>query len=98
MVKSTAKKETEKKVDYTVEVIRAKEVKLGTIAFDVNVNGVTIYGCFYKAGISKKTNKDYELISFPQRKGTDDKYYNIAWFPISADVKAEIIKQLGDLV
>ena len=98
MVKSTAKKETEKKVDYQIEVIRAKEVKLGTIAFDVNVNGVTIYGCFYKAGISKKTNKDYELINFPQRKGTDDKYYNIALFPISADVKAEIIKQLGELV
>jgi len=97
MVKSTKKTE-EATVNYKVEVIRAKEIKLGTIAFDMKVNDVTIYGCFYKAGVSEKTKKDYEIISFPSHKGADDKYYNYVWFNISDELKSEIIKQLGDLV
>lgn len=97
MVKSTAKK-TEKKVDYKVEVTRAKEIKAGTISFDIKVNDVSIYGCWYRAGISEKTKKEYEIVSFPQVKGKDEKYYNVAWFPMSAEVKADIIKQLGELI
>lgn len=82
---------------YEVEVLRAKEFDSGAVTFDLRVNGVTIYGMWYR----EYTNKEGEpgtMISYPATKGKDDKYYNIAWFPISLELKEEIIKQLEKLV
>lgn len=90
---STKKTET----NYDVKVTRAKEIKEGTVAFDMVVNGVTVYGCWYREGKDKKGN-DYEIISFPSHKGADDKYYNHVWFKIEDDVKADIIDQLQKMV
>jgi DNA-binding cell septation regulator SpoVG len=84
---------------FDVTVTRAREIKKAekeqVIAFDVNVNGVTIYGMIYRSGVSQK-GKDYELISFPARKGTDDTYYNHVWFPISRELQAAIIEQISN--
>lgn len=91
---STKKQET--KQAYDVKVTRAKEVKEGSVAFDMIVNGVNIYGCWYREGNSN--GQDYELISFPSRKADDGKYYNYAWFKVEDDVKAQIIAQLEELV
>lgn len=91
---STKKQET--KQVYDVKVTRAKEVKEGSVAFDMIVNGVNIYGCWYREGNSN--GQDYELISFPSRKADDGKYYNYAWFKVEDDVKAQIIAQLEELV
>ena len=82
---------------YDVKVTRAKEFKEGQVTFDCVVNGVTIYGMWYREGTSKDGN-DYQIISFPSQKGKDDKYYNHAWFKIEDDVKADIIDQLQKLV
>jgi len=93
-------KKTEKaavNVDYTAEVTRAKEFDEGVVAFDMVVNGVTLYGCWYREYKNKK-GEDGSLISFPSRKGKDDKYYNDAWFPISAELKENIVGQLEKLV
>jgi len=90
-------KKNETKVTYEVEVTRAKEIKDGTVAFDMNVNGVSISGCFYRE-YTNKEGKEGSLISFPSEKGKDDKYYNKAWFPISKEVKASIVSQLEALV
>ena len=83
--------------NYDVKVTRAKETKEGQVVFDMVVNGVTIYGCWYREGKSKK-GEDYQLISFPSHKGNDDKYYNYCWFKIEDDVKTDIIDQLQKLV
>jgi hypothetical protein len=44
-----------------------------------------------------KEGKDGTLISFPSYKNKD-KYYNHVWFPISAELKADIIAQIEKLV
>ena len=59
---------------YEVTVTRAREIKKTekeqVIAFDVNVNGVTIYGMIYRSGVSNK-GKEYELYhSRPAREQT----------------------------
>lgn len=95
MIKGSTK--TENTQNYDVKVTRAKELEAGTIVFDTVVNGITIYGMFYRAGLDKN-GKEYELISFPSHKGKDDKYYNYVWFKIDDELKAEIIAQLGKLV
>lgn len=81
---------------YDVKVTRAKEFDNGNVAFDMLVNGVTIYGCWYREG--EKNGKDYQVISFPVQKGKDGKYYTHAWFKIEDDVKSDIIAQLRKLV
>lgn len=94
-MKKSTEKET-KKIEYTVEVTRAKEVSEGRVAFDMKVNGVTIYGCWYIEG--EKAGKEYTIINLPQTKGKDDKYYSIAWFPMSKEIKSNIIEQLEKMV
>ena len=89
-------KTTETANTYDVKVTRAKEVKEGSVAFDMVVNGVTIYGCWYREG--EKDGKEYQMISFPSQKGKDDKYYNHCWFKIDEDLKSDIIAQLQKLV
>lgn len=96
-MKGSTKSSDAPKTNYDVKVSRAKETKEGTVAFDMIVNGVTIYGCWYREGKDKNGN-DYNIISFPSHKGNDDKYYNWAWFKIEDDVKEDIIAQLQKLV
>ena len=97
------KKNTEEKTEskYTVKVTRAREIKKTekeqVISFDVTVNYVTIYGMIYRSGVSKQ-GKDYEIISFPARKGSDDTYYNHCWFGISKDLQENIKEQIGGLL
>lgn len=83
--------------NYEVKVTRAKEIEEGTVVFDMVVNGVTIYGCWYREGTSKK-GVPYQLISFPSQKSGDGKYYNHVWFKIEDGLKSEIIDQLKELV
>ena len=72
----------EKRVDYVVNVLRAKDLteksNLDTnVAFDMEVNGIKIYGCWLKEGTGK-----------------DGNYYNVAWFPISEELTKEIREQI----
>ena len=84
--------QTETKVNYEVEVTRAKEFKdKNSIAFDMIVNGINIYGMWYREGI--KDGKEWSMINFPSH-GVDGKYYNYAWFPISRELKEDIIEKI----
>ena len=88
----------EKRVDYVVNVLRAKDLtensKLDTnVAFDMEVNGIKIYGCWLKEGPGKD-GKEYSLISLPSKKGKDENYYSVAWFPISMELTKEIREQI----
>ena len=87
------KKEAEEK--YKIEVTRAHEFKSGDISFDMKVNGVQIYNCVYM-NESKKVKEPF--VSFPSRKGSDDKYYSYVWFKISDDTLAEIEKEIEALI
>ena len=88
----------EKRVEYDVNVLRAKDFtensKLDTnVAFDMEVNGIKIYGCWLKEGTGKD-GKEYSLVSLPSQKGKDGNYYSVAWFPISKELTKEIREQI----
>ena len=82
------KQPEEKSWDYEIEVTRAKEFK-NAYAFDMKVNGVSIYGCWLR-----ESKKGGNFISFPSYKGSDGKYYSHAWFQITDEVQADIEKQI----
>lgn len=84
--KKAEEAKAETKTTYTVKVTRAKEFK-GSYAFDMEVNGVMIYGCWLK---ESKDGRNF--VSFPSYKGSDGKYYSHVWFKIEDDVQAEIEK------
>lgn len=74
-------------------VIRAHEFKDGNIAFDLKINGITLYNLTL---VWYKKEKRY-FISFPSKK-VDDKYYNHYWFPVEDDLLAGIKKEIEDLL
>ena len=82
---------------YDVKVTRAKEIKEGQVVFDMVVNGINIYSCWYREG-KDKNGKDYTMISFPSQKADNGKYYNHCWFKIEDSLKDEIVAQLQKLV
>lgn len=92
--------ETENSAALTIEVTRAKDFSKDNntaIAFDMKVNGVTIYNCWYREG-KKKDGADYTMVSFPSRKAEGDKYYNHAYVKLSdADID-NISKQIETLL
>ena len=92
----------EKRVEYVVKVLRAKDFteksKLDTnVAFDMDVNGIKIYGCWLKEGTGKD-GKEYSLVSLPSQKGKDGNYYSVAWFPISKELTKEIREQIANML
>lgn len=82
----------------TIEVIsydikRAIECRNGAILFDLELNGVCIYGCHIA-----ESRDGNEFIGFPSRKGSDGKYYSVAWAPLSEDDTADILDSVrGEL-
>lgn len=93
-INKSAKKETKEEAKkYDIKVTRAKELQ-NCIMFDMEVNGVVIYGCSYRELNRKDGSGSFVKINFPQRKGSDDKYYNYAYFKITDDMIPEIEKQI----
>lgn len=99
-IKKNAKVEAaeEAKKSYQIEVKRAKELENGTIMFDMEANGVMIYGCSYKILTRKDNGEEFAKIGFPSRKGSDGKYYNQAYLRVDADTLAVIEKGIEALI
>lgn len=76
---------------YNLEVKRAKEYK-NTVFFDVDINGVMIYGCRFVEG------KNGDFVSFPSYKGSDDKYYNHCWIKLDEASVKLIDEQIDQLL
>lgn len=91
------KKEEAQAVDHEIKILRAKQFKAGNIGFDMEINGVTIYGCIYVQGTSKKGN-DYAFTTFPQRKGDNGEYYNHVYVKLSEKDEETIEKALEAMV
>ena len=80
----------------TIEVIsynikRAVECRNGVILFDLELNGVCIYGCHIA-----ESRDGEEFIGFPSRKGNDGKYYSVAYSSLSEDDTADILDSVRD--
>lgn len=88
------KKQNPNRPPITFEVKRSKIWSNGGVTADVEINGVTIYGCRVVEG----ANEDF--LSFPSRKGNDGKYYSYAYIHLdAAEMKAiiaEIERQIND--
>lgn len=82
------------KEQYNVKVERAHRFDNGSIAIDLKVNGVNIYGATYRV----KKDSDEGFISFPARKGSNDQWYNYCWFPVSPVQLADIEDQIDSLL
>lgn len=100
-IKGKKKKEEVKEQALEIKVTRAKDFSKDgktTIAFDMVVNGVTIYGCFYREG-TKKDGSEYAMVAFPSRKDDkSDKYYNHVYVKLSDDDVENIASQIEDFI
>lgn len=74
-----------------IKVLRAKEYKETTF-FDLEVNGVKIYGCRFMEG------KNGNFIAFPSKKGSDGKYYNHAYVELDTAMVNLIDEELDKLL
>lgn len=65
----------------------------GGVTFDLELNGITIFGC----RVVESSKGDF--IAMPQRKGNDGKYYSYVWAKLSdqdtKDILAEVEKKLN---
>lgn len=86
--------------EYKAEVKRVHDFSKDgktCISFDMIVNGIKINGCFYREG-KNDAGKEYELISFPAEKGSDGKYYEKVYFPVSDELLKDIEKQIESML
>ena len=73
----------------TVKDVRVVETERGDfIPFTLRLNGVTIYNCHVASG------KNGDFISFPQTVGKNDKYYNVAYAPLSEEDTEMILEEI----
>lgn len=87
--------EKEEVLLFDAQVLRAKDFGDKGIALDLKLNGVTVYGCWYREYEDRKNPGDKKaFISFPSRKGNDGKYYNYAYIKIDDHMLQEIEKQI----
>lgn len=87
----TKKNATKEEVKNTIKVTRGHVFDNGVIAFDMEVNGVMIYNNTLREG------KKGTFVSFPSRKGKDDKYYAHAYVKLSEEDTKNIIEQIEAL-
>ena len=85
------KKKEANDVVVNAKVTRANQVE-NTVYFEMDVNGVMIYGCKVIEG-SKG-----DFVSFPSHKGKDGKYYNYAYIKLSDEDTAAIVKQVEEML
>ena len=79
-----------------IEVTRAAEIKEDVVMFDMSVRGIKIYGMCLRHYKNDKGEGD--IISFPSKQAKDGKYWDVAWFPISNDLKAGLIDKIVSLL
>ena len=84
-------KKKEVNVEVNAKVVRANQVE-DLVFFDVEINGVTIYGCKVVEG------KNGDFISFPSHKGKDGKYYNHAYIKLTDEQAKDIISQVENML
>lgn len=85
------KKENKKVANNEIKVTRAHQFEDGSVAIDMEVNGVSIYNSTLREG------KNGMFVSFPSRKGKDGKYYSHVYVKLSDDDIKAIIAQVEEL-
>ena len=86
-----ANKEKTESTKNDIKVTRGHVFDDGSVAFDMEVNGVSIYNATLRDG------KNGQFVSFPSRKGKDGKYYSHVFVKLSDDDVKTIVEQLEAL-
>lgn len=90
--KSTSKSsniENTKVTSLEVQKVRVIETKKGDmVLFTLVLNGVYINNC------KVATGKNGDFVGWPQYKGSDDKWYNVVYIPLSDDDTKKIMDQV----
>ena len=76
--------------DFEIQVTRVLDGKYGVL-FDMVINNVTIYGCRVA-----ETKDGTPFVGFPQKKGRDNKWWSVAYAPLTAEQNAEVMRQIGE--
>lgn len=101
--KSTGTNENNEKRTYEVKVtkVRALKDRDDVVFFNADINGVSVNDLkfiFYK----NAEGNEGSMISFPSEKYADKdgntKYRNFAFFPISSELKQNILEQIESLL
>ena len=87
----TKKAEDKEAVKNVIKVTRGHVFDDGSVAFDMEVNGVSIYNATLREG------KNGQFVSFPSRKGKDGKYYSHVFVKLSEEDTKSIVEQLEAL-
>ena len=91
IAKVLKKAENKEAVKNVIKVTRGHVFDDGSVAFDMEVNGVSIYNSTLREG------KNGLFVSFPSRKAKDGKYYSHVYVKLSEEDVADIIEQLETL-
>ena len=86
--KVESKKDVETLEVTSWRVLNVRQTKKGFVFFNLELNGITIYGC--KVIESDKG----DFISFPSYKGTDGNYYSHVYARLDEELVKEIIEEI----
>lgn len=70
---------------------RVRDNGQGVPFADVTINGVTVYGCAVRA-----TQAGEAFLAWPTRKGQDNKFYKLAYAPLTQEDQDKIIQVIYD--
>ena len=70
---------------------RVRDNGSGVPYFDLTLNGVTVYGVAVRA-----TQSGEAFIAWPTKKGSDGKFYKLAYAPLSQEDQDKIIQAVYD--
>lgn len=70
---------------------RVRDNGNGVPYFDLTLNGVTVYGVAVRA-----TQAGEAFIAWPTKKGSDGKFYKLAYAPLSQEDQDKIIQAVYD--
>lgn len=98
--KEAEKPATDSHINYEVKVLSAKIINEKRVLFTANVNGIKIDGFALVEYTNQKEETNY-LVQYPSRKGLKDgkeAYFNTVWFPISKELRKNIVEQIFSLI
>ena len=100
-----AKKEVSDKIEYDIKVDAARTTKNDSIVMiDLDINGVKVKSCMLKEIECKKDGTTHKkgdicyVVNFPSEKGSNGKWYNTVWCPLSNENIDDIVKQVQSLL
>lgn len=64
----------------------------GSVTFTLTIHGVTIYGMRVIGFTDKRSGQHKRFVAFPKRRGSDGKYYHIAYYKLSEIEEDKILR------